>query len=122
MEQSPKTPPMNTSPTHQPSGHNKVKKSQFGKDIPKRPEGEPLVSNRSHANSPSSKSSSSSQSGEMYSTQQNQQEHPQIRNISNLSPYLIGRNFESFSGVMNLPPKTQDAKIKPKVETSESGD
>ena len=98
---------MNTSPTHSPAGNNKIKKSSSSKDVKHRQESDMLISNRSHANSPSSKSSGSSQSSDNVSGQ-GQQELPQIRNISSLSPYLIGRNFESFSGVFTTPKKLKE--------------
>jgi hypothetical protein len=116
MEQSPKTPPMNTSPTHSPAGNNKMKKSSSSKEVKQRQEIDLLISNRSHANSPSSKSSGSSQSSENISGQ-SQQELPQIRNISSLTPYLIGRNFESFSGVC-----TKEKKLKESLPLVDSED
>ena len=93
IEQSPKTPPMNTSPTNSPAGSSKIAKKPMGKELSRN---EGIISQRSHAGSPVG-SASSSQSGEI------SQELPQIRNIINMQPYLIGRNFEAFSGVMYNP-------------------
>lgn len=95
VDPSPRTPPMNTSPTNSPACGLKAKKPSSSKETLKRPEAEQLLLNRSHTSSPGTKSAGSA------SSEGGQQELPQIRNISNMSPYLIGRNFESFSGIMH---------------------